>query len=440
MNIVDMKIMKLRKANRITQADLGESIHSSAAKVSNVENSKSRYDDDQVELALVRMDMAGAPLAKEACNATYGLLDVVRTDVRARRFGEAEATLIKLKCLEKLEPCDFELAMAYRLSKSHLFLFTERLDDAEEQLKYVHAHFDRLGPKNQYYFYCNMGALHVQHWRYKDGLACCINALMLSRSNKNLLSGNSEMPRLFGNIGMCYSNLHYPNKAIIYLQKARGLYPVKPVKEADMLGLDLDLPIVYNYLRVDAAHEAEDLLESCNEQANILKDDYYIGMTMLRSGEFHMNSQDWKPALKYLDKSIECYKEGTEFHFIATHRKILCLIKDRTFTEAENLIAKAQRIYGTHEVYSVYIESTVHHLTISRRKTRKNSKAIKYIQTVTIPFLIKMGDKFEAIEYYELLEEHFDKIGNPSKSLEMSRAIKELYKECYCGDERSLLE
>jgi len=435
MNIVDRKLMELRKAAGITRAVLAEAMHTSASKVSNVENGKAHFDDDEIRLAMEYFGMVGAPLAEDERIHIKGRLDVMRTHVRERRFAEAEAIRIELRCLASLEPCDLELAMTYLLSEAHVFLFTEREDAAEERLKHVHNHLKQIDPKNQYYFYCSMGALHHMRERYKDSLDCCIKALDLSESNNDFLPDNTEKPRLLGNIALCYTELYYPCKALLYSKEARMLYPEK---RADELGLTLDLTFASNCIRINVQYEAEKALRSCRGQAYSLKDNHFIGLSMFYSGLRHKISANWKRAIAYFDKSLKCYSKDSAFYFAAIHQKILCLIDSREFAKAKRLIPKVQKLYREHKVYSIYIESTWRYWIINKRKTLKNEEAVEYIKTVTIPHLLKNGDFFAALVYYKLLEEHLDKIGNPTKSLEISRAILKIHQRCLLEDERSL--
>ena len=417
-------------------ADFASAIYSSADKVWNVENDRGQYSEEQIKLAKEYLGIANMPLTESERADTKARIYYMRSLVRESKFEEAEAVYIELSNLTNLEPCDTELPMLFRLLEVHFLLFTDKLDAAEEKLHYFGPRVGSMIPRHKYYLYCNKGTLHIMRGRYLDGLEWCKEALEVSKRNNDFLPDNSEKPRLLGNIGMCYSNLHFPHKAIIYLLKARALYPEKG---ADRLGLALDLTLAYNYLLINALYEAKDTLDNCRMQANALKDTHYIGLTMLHFGVLHMKTRNWEMALTCLDQSIKCYEKGSAFHFAATHRKILCLIHARTFKEARKLITRAQVLYNTHEVYSKYIESTVHYLAISMRKTFSNPEAVNYIMNVTIPHYKKMCDFFEAISYYELLEENFRKTGNPTKALRMIGAIQELHQRCLLGDERSNL-
>jgi len=432
MNIEDKKIMELRLAMGITEADLAAAMNLSVDKVINVENGKGHYSGGQRKRAKEYLGIAGAPLTKDACTIAKEQIYLFRNFARERRFDEAEAMYKELRVLAKLEPCDFELSMLFLLFEAQLKLLTNKLDAAEEKLTYLHSHLEEMCPKHQFYFYSNMGTLHVKRGRYNDGVDCCEKALELSNSNNDFYPDVSEKPWIVSDIGICYSNLQYPVRAMISLLDARRL---RPVKEFDRFRLDLDLPLAKNYIKLNHLSTAKDALDSCLLQANVFKDTHSIGLTKLHYGELHMKSRKWKKALGCLDESIACYKEGTEFHFTATYRKTICLINARALKKAKKLIVQMRMIYSTHEVYSVYVESATRYLTISGRKTLSNPEAVKYIKTVTIPHLLEIGDFFEAMDYYKLLEEHYAKSGNQMKSLLMSKPLLELFERCFLNQD-----
>jgi len=425
MRIEDRKLMELRKAKNISMARLGAAIYASADKVSKVERGTGRYSEDQVLLAMEFLDIAGMPLTEEARGFAKQQINVFRNNVRERQFGDAEVMYNKLKNIVNLEPCDPELVRLFRLAEVHYQLFTDKLKDGEEGLNYLRNYLEVMDPLQKYYFYCSEGTWHVMYGRYKDGLGCCYKALVISHNDDSI--PDDEIPRLLGNIAVCYSHLQFPSMAIIYALKACILHPEKI---GDKLTLALSTTLAHNYLFIDAIYEAEVILKHCRMQANAINDKYFIGLNMYHYGVFHIQSDNWKEALPYLDKILENFDKDTPLHFAATNRKIRCLTDGRSFTEAGLLLDKAQTWYGKHEIYSIYIQSLGRYLTISDRKTLLNEEAVDYILNVTVPHYIKNHDFFELEDYLILVRENLEKRGNSTGALKITAMLHELDRRC----------
>ena len=75
----------------------------------------------------------------------------------------------------------------------------------------------------------------------------------------------------------------------------------------------------------------------------------------------------------------------------------------------------------------ILVKSLDHMLIISKRMTVFNHESVEYIETVTIPYLIKSHGKFHAISYYRLLEQHYARARKNRESLLMAREIREIY-------------
>ena len=148
-------------------------------------------------------------------------------------------------------------------------------------------------------------------------------------------------------------------------------------------------------------------------------------------GFYHIKKGDWKSAIECFTQAIEHLEEDTASHFSALHQIIYCLINFKKKAKAKELLEQAQSIYGEHEVYSIYFTAQEHYLTIFGRKTLPNKAETEYILTVAIPHFKKMCDYFIALEYYDLLEEHFTKVGNNKVAAQMSVAIRKVYERCF---------
>ena len=162
---VGEKIKLLREARGIARDDLVLAIDLikdiTTNKISFIEKGVGQFSEEELELVKECLDVTGLPLTEHECAAIEERLYVLRSLVRGRQFSEAKIIVNELADLVKLEVCDTELPMLYRLFEIHFLLFTDKLDIAEEKLNDLQGRLDEMNFKHRYFYNCNMGILIV---------------------------------------------------------------------------------------------------------------------------------------------------------------------------------------------------------------------------------------------------------------------------------------
>jgi len=436
MQIEDRKIIGLRKDRKISQAKLANAMFISPGKISRVERGKGQFTPEERKLAAAFFGVEGALMSEQELIAADVSISDMRIHTIFREFDKAGAIRDRLAKMVDLEPCNSERSMLFRLNEAHYLLSSDNIDEGEEKMDFLHGLLDSMNYRNQYFYYFNMGILHIKRTRHEEGLKACIKALYLIDKIDNhdgFQLHKSEKQRLHCNIGSCCIYLQYINHAVLYLTKIRGLDDYNEERRT-ILDFHVDVMLAQSYIKSDALYEAKRLLDRCHVWALGDEDNTYIGWVEFCYGALYMGAKDWDKALPHLNKAIECSKEGTELHFSALKHKVKCLTDSRTFPEAGDELDEAIAIYGTHDVYSTYFVSLGHCLTISRRMSCSNPEEVEYLEKVAIPYFEEKHDYLDVKDCYELMEAHLEKIGNGRESYRMGQEARDIYKRCFASN------
>ena len=423
----DRKITQLRKANKATQADLAGAMFCDVDKVSKVERGLAQYSESHVKWAKKFFDIEGMPLTEHERAIFRVRLYKMRDLTREGRLSEAKDSLDEMAKLVNLDPCDDDLPMLYRAFEVIYLIAVDKIDAAEEKLTYLGGRLRDMNAEHRYYYNGNMGTLNIRRVRYIEGMEFCRQALKIAADAKDFTSDDSGL--LHCRIAACYSYLCYPQRSIRYLHKTRELYATET--RNDRFDLYVDGLFAYNYIILNELEEAEKLLNNCLIRAQANKDNYSITGTRNYLGQLYRKTKNWDASIENFDCVIEYFKGDNEFHKVALFNKINCLLESRSFRKAEKAIEKALALYETDEVFAIYFESRRHVLNIRRRISLPNEDSAKYLETKAIPHFIETYRYFDALDCYELLELNYKKINSMMKSLQMSLAIRDIYRRCY---------
>ena len=422
------KIKLLRKAKGITQAELGEIILSSVAKISRVENGVEEYSQTELEALKKHFEIADMPLTKFECAAFKERLYLWRDLIRDQRMDEARKLHKKLLPLVNLEPCDPDLAMLFRLFETLLLLIEGNLDAAEEKLNYLKNAFenDIMNTENTYHYYHRMGRLYAMRNNYGDALGFYMKAYDLAKFIDDISPEDNE--RLYFNIAICYTDFEMPNRAIMFLSEVRKTYTEKRMT---VDAISIDVALARSYIKIGELKEAKKILKRCLVSAKGIDDDYCVSITLFYLGLLYRSLENWGKSINYFDQTLDIIETSSIYHPWSLYYKISCLIGARDFIKAENMLKQVKDLYSKDDTHLILFESLEHFLAISKRMTIYNEESVEYIETVTIPHLIKIRVSLEAVSFYELLEQHYKKTKKNIKSLLMRKAICDIYERIF---------
>ena len=297
---------------------------------------------------------------------------------------------------------------------------------AEKELKNHEKHLEKMTNECKYHYYYNKGFLNARQGHPEKSLDFYLKAYELVENQKDLLPRPDGW--LYYGIAWCYSYMEIPYRALTFWHKARQIYV-----DANMEIFDLNTNrmIALNYIKTNQLKDTEILLNKCLVKAEGIKDDIYVGMTLYCFGYMCQKAGNWETAIGYFDKAIKYLPKQTDDSYSSQYRKIHCIIHTRAFAEARRLLEYAKTTCVGNKLWTSYYEALEYYLKISKNMTsHDNSKVIEHIKNIAIPYFIEQYDYFLAMDYYALLEQHYEKINSMMRSLEMTRAIYGIYKRC----------
>jgi len=430
---VTLKVYLLRKHNNVSQLALAEFIRIGKNKLSRIERDEDEYSEANIEAIKECFKIMAYPLSEQERAIFKARLYYWLELIREKMMDEAKFIQEEMKKIDNLLPCDFEMVMLCKMIEVKLFIAEGNYISAEEKLNISQDYLDKMGNESLFHYYYGKGVLCVHNNCYECGLGFLLQANDLMEDNAGLIPKDDGYFDYY--IAMCYSYIELPYQAISFWEKAREAHPDKSIKN---FTLTASRGLAQNYIKMNQFRDAERALRRCQIQAESLRDDVQIGVTLFYYGYFHEKTENWSSAIKYFDKSIGLLQKGTDYYYSSLYHKIHCVIHNRAFSKAKKLLEQAINECSSNEVWKPYFIALEHYLKISNYMTSlNNDDSIDHILYNAIPYFIKMHDYFFAIDYYALLEKHYEKRESMMNSLYMTKAIRDIYKRCYASDGRS---
>lgn len=415
------KIKRYRKAKGITQTEVAEAMWASATKVSQVENGEGEYSEEQLRTFKEHFGLTDMPFTEFECATFKERLYHWFGLISSGKMDEADTLYAKILPILELESCDAELPMLFRLFEL-VYLRLKKEDDLfEERLEFLKGALGRMHIGQLYYYYNTMGWVYSVDEKHEEALASYRNALESLDANKELPRDSEE--RLLYNITITYSKLGLPHQAIMFVKDVkRG----NDENKTERLDLGFDIMLALNYTRIGEFKWAERLLTDCYIRAIAIEDKLSIGTTLYNFGLLYKRLKDWKMAINYLDQALEVYDAESDYHLWVCYHKIQCMIENRKFADAERMLKQAKKNYAKNKASLIPLESLFHFLTLSRRQSTINRESEEYIEQVTVPHFLEIHLRFEAVNYYMLLERHHIMVKNFSRASAVASKIRDI--------------
>jgi len=338
--------------------------------------------------------------------------------INEREWGKAK------KMQEKLAVITFntnakELNMLYSLFDCKLLLGQDDLKGAKSILDALDAQADGLRDMPLYHYYFNKGTYETKNKRNKEALNFYLEAykLMKGRFEKDIT--------LYTNIAYCYRELGLFSRAISFLEEAR-----KFVKNEDSIPeFNMYNSLATLNIQTGRLQDAKNFLDICLTKAKNMGKKRYIGIALLNYGFLHRVNKDWNISIEYFDKALETFEKKERNYLEALYQKILCLIQIQYFTAAVKLLSEAMAWARDNEEYTISFESLKHLLTPNAKDS------IEYIESVTVPYLVKNYYYYAALDFCSFLREYYSKkrISRQAKALEIAEIVWDIHSKMYEG-------
>jgi len=424
---VGERIKLLRKHNDIPQVVLSEIMKVRHDRIIRVEKGEDTYTEAHINALKQHLGIVALPLTDREYIAFKERMYYWRSLIRAKKLDEARAIQKDVANIDEIKSYDHDMVMLCKMIEVQLLLAEGSYSLAEDMLNMDEACIETLNDEHLIHYYYNKGWLFSSKGCYEECLNFSLEAYYLTETYKDILPEEDEW--LYYNIAWCYSYMEIPYRAAFFALKAKHTV-VK--NRPETFAWDIDTMLALNYIKTNQLKDAERLLDMCMLRAESIRDSAHIGHALLCYGYMYKTEEKWAPAIEYFDKALMCLPSGVDNYYSSLYQKIYCTIHTRRFTRANQLLEQAKAECSKNKLWTEYFEALGHYLRISTYiASRDNVESIDYIENIAIPKFVKEYDYFFAMEYYNLLKRHYERLKLTKKSSMITNAIHELYKICY---------
>jgi len=413
------KIKLLRKSKGVSQSEVAEIILTNQGKISRIENGDDSYDENEILAIKEHFGIANMPLTQLECDAFKKRLYHFRDLIKDRQLDEAKQLQNEIKHINILEAIDFELPMLYRLFEALLLMVDEKLEEAYEKMQELEAHLDKMTDELIYHYHRNMGFYHLTSRSFEEAIINYKQALKVIKLHKYLLSDKDEQ-EVYYNIAYCYTNLEYPSRAIVFIEK---IPHIGFRNEMTVQSLALDIAIAINYNKIGLYEEAEEILNDCYLRANGIANKLYIGLSLQNLGVMNSYLGKWEVAYDYFGQALKIFEKDSLYHAWALYFKYRCKMEFGELAKIERELNKLEKDYEKYEKHQILIKTARHFLRIKKNVTFYHTDAVEYIENVSIPYFIERSHRLEALDCCKLLVKHFGRTNKRRKTLETNELM-----------------
>lgn len=412
------KIRMMREAKGVSQVRLAESISYSAPRLSQIENGESPCQPDVLIAIKKALNLEGVPLydleRQGFKDKLYRWYDLINDS----DLGKAKTMQGKLSDITYL-PFDTELNLLYNLFRCKLLLVENNIEAAKAILENFSSALDELSNEISYHYYYNMGTLNYKDAQRKEALEFYLKA------KEFMIYGFEGNASLHLNIATCLSVLGFVVSSILFLEEdVRELYSsgrtTIPVGHIDSL-------IALGFIELGQLPKAKKLLEKCHKRAINTDDEALLGVVLHNFGYLYRRAGDWNMSMEYLKQALAHFREGSLEYLDSLYQKALCFIEMKGFSSCAELLEEGKRISIGNKSYQVLFKS------VECLLSPNDNKSIEYLDTVTIPYFLEIGENLKVLYYCEFLREHYEKKGIVKKAGQMSEIARKIYQDMHHG-------
>jgi len=416
------KLKSIRESKGIMQPALAEAIDGTVSKISEIENGKRQYTDEEIGIIKRLLDVDDAPLDDEDVAKFKNRLYALRDFISDRRTDEADKLQIELAVIAKL-PYEIELNALYELFKVRRLLINEGSDNialSKNILEPMELSIEQATNEIKYHFYCNKGLLKILEGDNAQAAKLYSTAVSIEAV------GFEKDPKVYYNLALCYSRMGMAVRSIIILMKSYNNFSNHDM--TNTFRLHLDNLIAVNYIRTNQIESAIEVLNQVYERASSLNDKTFIGIALYNIGVAQYRLRGYEKAIEHFDRTFEYITKDDGLYLDVMYMKIRCLIVLVKATY-KPLLLQAQTLAENNKHHSLLFESLEHTLSL------KEKSSIKFIESKTIPYLIERRNYCEALRYCDTLINAFTKNDSKTKILETKALKAEILSKILYGGE-----
>ena len=418
------RLKAVREWRNVSQAKLADVLECSTNELQQAEDGVSNLSCKQLRVLREFLVVEGMPFTKDDVEVFRGRLLYWRDLIRNRKISEA----MKIqKTIEGIASYPFEpdLTTMYNMFEIMGLLVEGELEIAERELEGHAKHLAEMSNENLYYYYRNAGTHRSLIGQSKDALTHYLKALAVGEKDDAILKQDGA---IYYNIAACYFDLHLPYQTISFIQRTCETLDDDRTK---MYRLHLDILLAVSYTRISKIDDARYLLDKCLICVKGIGDKMLIGNVLYNFGLLEKTAMLWEQAIGYFDKALAYYQDGSELYFDSLYHKARCFIEIGEYEKVSTLLTLAGNMQFDKHRRILLVKSLQYAMDIWQGEAASAVEAASYIETHTLPHLLKSHEYTKALDYCEILGKHFSKIADTENALKINKLAFDVLKKMF---------
>jgi len=404
------KIRQIRKAKGFSQENLAHDIGLSTSTVCRIEQGTTAINSDILKAIKKALDIGSAPLLPGEGEGFRERLQVWHKLILDGHLIEARTLQKSLSEITQL-PFEYGLITLYWLFEVSLLLAAQDYEGADTRLKSMKSSLDDMCDTNMYYYFRNMGWLYMSIG--PDKAKKPLDYLLKAKAIAKKPDGG-----LYYRIARCYTRLGQPFKSMEMIDKAYAAYGENKTTSTS---LDLDNKMALNCIDIGDTTRARGILEKCLIMAKNISSDMYVAIILHNIGSTYTRDKEWETALEFFTQAESYFNITERTMLINYYYKARCLVALRRFAQCKEILSLVAEHIINSEYYTVLFSSINHLITI------KEPASHRYLDAVTIPFLVRYNNIVDTLDYTEILENFHSGKGSTKKALEFAKIQRDIY-------------
>jgi len=214
--------------------------------------------------------------------------------------------------------------------------------------------------------------------------------------------------RFFYGYGICLSDMGHAASAVVYLRKAQHharsikLYKGRPNRRFDV---HIDCALADNLSKIGQSVEALAILDKrLDLEMKYKADKAKIGFVYQSYGNVYRVIGNCDEALKFYEKALPCFLEGSDVYKDVLYRKALTLVGGGKIDEALHCIDTCLSLQPE-DIRRVLLEALRCSITLA------DSESLAHMEDTVMPELLKYGQYEETVKYLRILRKFYDEDG-----------------------------
>jgi len=411
------KLRLIRKDRGLSLENIAHGTGCSVATLSRLERGEADVDNDVLTAIRKTLDVENAPLLEEECTFFESRLWLWNDLLASDRLQEAKEIQQEMSSVLQL-PYIQNISLLYSLTEARMIYYDSgNIQLMQEKMEAVDTHYSEMKGEARCLFYYNKASLSNSHNNFKEAINHYTTALECIGDNLKSLA-----PILLVNLGACYGRISRPFHAVLYFERASQACfgdltsNLKPT---------INIQLSVGYRAIGELKKAKQHTTEALAHAKRVKYSVGIGVCYCNYAEIGVASGNYEEALGFCDQSLEQLKDEErqyDLYLNALYLKACILLELRRFTELSQLAKQGVELSKDFKTYALLFESVAHLATL------KNSESEDFIESVTIPSLIKKNNTRAILFYSNKLEEHFRKKRSNKRAMNLVEISRDIYR------------